>query len=169
MTSVKSFEKEAGIRSWIARNANRGLGDIARNSGGEIAARGKGVLAAVKGTTAERVGQVANELMSAQKKKHLMIGAGAATGLAGLTYLKGRQDMKKQASWFKPTLAEKAAKGFKNKYKTIEKALKALPDDTKKHLLKKVKVKRGHLYAAGAAALAGGAGAGFAASHFGEK
>ena len=60
-------------------------------------------------------------------------------------------------------MTEKATKAVKGKYKEIEKYLKALPADTKKHLLKKIKVKKGHLYAAGAGAAAVGAGAGYLA------
>jgi len=110
----------------------------------------------------------AHEALNSQHKKHLLhlgIAAGGASGLAGLTYLKGKHDgMKKHAGIFsKATVAEKATKAVKNKYKEVEKYLKALPNDTKKHLLKKVKVKKGHLYAAGAGAAAAGAGAGYLA------
>jgi hypothetical protein len=130
---------------------------------------GQGVgQATFKNQNAGKMAEAANEALSSQHKKHLLhlgIAAGGASGLAGLTYLKGKSDgMKKHAGLFsRATVAEKATKAAKGKYKEIEKYLKSLPNDTKKHLLKKIKVKKGHLYAAGAGAAAAGAGAGYLA------
>jgi hypothetical protein len=169
MSNVKSFEKEAGLRSWIAENANRSLGDIARRTGGKASEYGKGILEAAKGNNASHMAQAAGEALSAQKKKHLMIGAGAATGLAGLTYLKGRNDMKKHASWYKPTMGEKLQKGFKGNYKKVTEYLKNMPETTKKHVMKKVKVRKGHLYLGGAGIAGAGVGAGLTAARLREK
>lgn len=92
------------------------------------------------------------------------LGAGVlAGGVSGYALGKHR-GMKKHAGLFsKATIAEKATKAVKGKYKAIEAALKSLPDDTKKHLMKKVKIKRGHLYAAGTGVAAAGLGAGYLA------
>ena len=145
---------------------------------GKIKAFGKaalnyiqGVGQAAKGNNAGRMAEMAGQALASQHKKHLIhlgIGAAGASGLAGLTYLKGRNDgMKKQAGvldiFKKKSFTDKTKDAISGKYKAIEKYLKALPDDTKKHLLKKVKIKKGHLYAAGAGVATGAAGAGYLA------
>ena len=135
---------------------------------------GKGLGKAVAGHNEGRMAGIAEEALNSQHKKHLMhlgIGAAGASGLAGMTYLKGRSDgMKKHAGIFsKATTSEKAIKAVKNKYHEITKYLSGLSDDTKKHLLKKIKVKKSHLYAGAGAAAATGAGAGFLAGYNTKK
>ena len=89
--------------------------------------------AAFKGENAGNAAQAALSALKDQNKKHIMhlgIGAAGASGLAGLTYLKGRNDgLQKQAS------------------ARIDEYLKSLPEDSKKKLLKKIKIKKTNLYA----------------------
>lgn len=91
--------------------------------------------AAFKGENAGNAAYSAMNAIKEQNKKHVMhlgIGAAGASGLAGLTYIKGKQDgMKKSAS---------------SKFEKIDEYLKSLPEDSKKKLLKKVKIKRTNLY-----------------------
>lgn len=190
MTSVKSFEKVAfdpisigALGALLGKGAIAGkaalTGKAAIAAGAALAGagarhflpegksilregvhRGKGIWSAARGNTSERMALAAKEALTSQRNKHLMVGGGAATGLAGLTYLKGKEDMKKHAG-----LAH-----FFGKEKTfIEKYLKDLPTDTKKHLLKKIKVKKGHLYAAGAGLTASGATVGAVGTHMHER
>lgn len=186
MSKVKCFEKIAepislGLLAALGGAASAGAAgsSLTHRYGGKALAaakaalaetkhRGGGILDAFRGHTSSRMAEAAQQALSAQRKKHLGIGLAGASGLAGLTYLKGRNDgMKKHAGvldiFKKKSFTDKAKDAISGKYKAIEKYLKALPDDTKKHLLKKVKIKKGHLYAAGAGVATGAAGAGYLA------